>query len=114
MSGLWRNGEAEEEMTGIFVDCSYDPNSWKQKNATDLASLEPGGEYVPGEEVGGICCDCRSDRTWSTTGLAGGVYTLICHTCKTDHTAIVPQDHHAVRNQVRVGDGRWYFVEKKQ
>ena len=100
-------------MSRICVDTSYDPNSWKAPDATDVVSLEEGMQYYPTKDVGGICCDCRQDRVWGTTELSDGVFTLICHICKTDHTAIIAERDDYVRNQILVGDDRWYFVEKK-
>lgn len=99
-------------MSEIYVDTSYDPNSWKAPKATDLVSLKPGSQYQPTKCPGGICCDCRMDVAWDTTQLTDGVYTLVCHKCGTDHTAITRGDAQYVRNQVRVGDNRWYLVEK--
>ena len=94
----------------ISVDCSYDPNSWKALDATDLVSVEEGYDFR--KDPGGVCCDCEADRSWPAVGLPDGIYTLICHKCKTDHTAIVREKAPWVRNQIRVGDDRWYYEEK--
>ena len=99
---------------GIYVDCSYDPDAWKAPDATNLVSLKPGEQYFPTKDAGGICCDCRQDRFWATTEFSDGVCTLICYECNTDHTAIIRERDDYVRNQIRVGDNRWYLVEKQK